>query len=181
MVLRASLSLECSVSCESFACCICRWLNSPTSLWFWLISKKMCVNPIRVSDKTSRAVPQSLCWPQQGWGVCWRLLLLRSVLWRGQELLKGLSCYLCCPQRWAGGISHVGAGVSHIYGNPKPAATSALSNTRSRNLLIHAERARAAEWEVITSAPDALKIFFFPCRKGTLMRAWCPRWKGWPC
>lgn len=41
-------------------------------------------------------------------------------------------------------------------GFPKPAATSALSNTRSRNLLIR------ADWEVITSVPDALKIFFSP-------------------
>lgn len=49
---------------------------------------------------------------------------------------------------------------------PKPAATSALSSTRNRNLLIHAGCARAAEWEGITSVPDALKNFFFPIQKG---------------
>lgn len=71
-------------------------------------------------------------------------------------------------------------------GCPKAAATSALSNTRSRNLLIRAERARAAEWEVITSVPDALKISFFifhvemdlcvfdaPGEKSSRGRGWC--------
>lgn len=96
-----------------------RWLNSTISFWFWLISKKRCANPISVSDKSSRS---RLCCPMEallamvGWGVRWRMVLLRNILWRGQKLLKGLCDFLC----WAGGRggnSHVGASVSHIYGN----------------------------------------------------------------
>lgn len=142
-----------------------------------LILKEYLIKPA----ETGCAVPQRLCWPQRGWGVHWRQLLLRSILWRRHELLKGLPSFLCCSQCWAGGISHVGASISHIYGNHRLCRASSHLWSEQYQKQEPVDPCRA-HWSRRVVGDNFCSwwfeddFFLFPCGCGRGLHVWCCRW-----